>query len=76
MGSDRPSAMGPSTVGDNVAVSVSADSTDDARRIFDGLSVGGQVTMPFDRAFWGSDFGMCVDRFGVNWMVDPNPEGG
>jgi PhnB protein len=49
---------------------------DDARRIFEGLSDGGKVTMPFERMFWGADFGMCIDRFGVNWMVDHSPEGG
>ena len=76
MGSDRPGRMGPSTVGDNVAISVSAESVDEARRIFEGLSDGGKVTMPFERMFWGADFGMCIDRFGVNWMVDHGPEGG
>jgi PhnB protein len=73
MGSDRPSSMGPGTVGDNVSVSVSVDDVDRARKIFEGLSDGGKVIMPFDRAFWGSDFGMCIDRFGVYWMVDHSP---
>jgi PhnB protein len=73
MGSDRPGSMGPATLGDNVAVTVSLDSVERAQAIFEGLSQGGQVTMPFERAFWGSDFGMCVDRFGINWMVDHAP---
>ncbi|HEY5578455.1 MAG TPA: VOC family protein [Acidimicrobiia bacterium] len=77
MGSDRPASMGPTTAGDNMHVSVSPDSAEEARRIFDGLSEGGRVTMPFERAFWGADFGMCTDKFGINWMVnyDPNQAG-
>ena len=38
------------------------------------LSAGGKVTMPLANAPWGPYFGMCVDRFGVQWMVSlPNP---
>ncbi|HJR93005.1 MAG TPA: VOC family protein [Acidimicrobiia bacterium] len=77
MGSDRPASMGSTTPGDNVQITVGADTTDEARRLFDGLAEGGQVTMPFERTFWGADFGMCVDRFGIPWMVnhDVNPDG-
>ena len=74
MGSDRPSSMGPTTSGDKVHLRVSPYSTEGARRIFDMLSEGGQITMPFEKAVGGAGFGMCTDRFGVNWMVkyDPN----
>jgi len=40
-----------------------------ARAAFDALAAGGQVTMPFAPPFWGGQFGMLVDRFGVPWMV-------
>lgn len=42
---------------------------DKARRAFEALSEGGQVTMPFAPPFWGGHFGMLTDRFGVPWMV-------
>ena len=44
----------------------------DAKRIFDALSAGGQITMPFDKTFWAEGFGMLVDRFGTPWMVNGN----
>jgi PhnB protein len=40
-----------------------------ARKVFDALSQGGQVTMPFAPPFWGGHFGMLKDQFGVPWMV-------
>jgi PhnB protein len=76
MGSDRPSSMGPTTSGDNVHLRVSPYSTEGARRIFDMLSEGGQITMPFEKAVGGAGFGMCTDRFGVNWMVNYDPNEG
>lgn len=69
MGSDVPEAMGPTTTGNNVSISIDTDSHDEATRLFNGLSAGGQVTMPFDKAFWGGHFGMCTDKFGIQWMV-------
>ena len=42
----------------------------DARRIFDALVQGGQVTMPMQKTFWAEAFGMLVDRFGTPWMVN------
>jgi PhnB protein len=73
MGSDRPPRMGPGTLGDSMAVYVSVGSSDEGQRVFDGLAAGGQVSMPFERQFWGDDYGMCVDRFGVHWMVGHTP---
>ncbi|MEJ2560857.1 MAG: VOC family protein [Anaerolineae bacterium] len=69
MGSDRPAAMGPTTPGNNSSISVSTDSEAEATRVFNRLSAGGQVTMPLEKAFWGSYFGMLTDRFGIQWMV-------
>jgi PhnB protein len=69
MGSDRPAGMGPTTTGDNSSISVSTDSEAEATRVFNGLSAGGQVTMPLEKAFWGDYFGMLTDKFGIQWMV-------
>ena len=70
MGSDRPAAMGPTEVGNNVNVIINPDSSDDGKRIFDALAAGGQTTMPYERTFWGADFGMLTDQYGINWMVN------
>lgn len=68
MGSDCPPSM-PCEVGNNFAVSFAADSKEDADRIYAGLSDGGTVTMPQQDMFWGAYFGMCTDKFGINWQV-------
>jgi PhnB protein len=42
---------------------------DEARRVFEALADGGQVTLPIGETFFSPMFGMCVDRFGTPWMV-------
>jgi PhnB protein len=73
MGSDTPSSMGSPKTGTNVSVSISTGSEVEASRLFKGLSAGGQVAMPLDKAFWGDYFGMLTDKFGVQWMVSYSP---
>ena len=46
----------------------------EGERIFQGLAEGGKVTMPFQSTFFSSGFGMCVDRFGIPWMVNCDQE--
>lgn len=70
MGSDRIEAMGAGTRGDNFAISIQTDSEAEATRIFDGLAADGQVTMPLQETFWGARFGMLIDKFGIQWMVN------
>ena len=53
-----------------VSISLNYHDVELARRIFDAMSAGGQVTMPFDKTFWSPGFGMFTDRFGVAWMVN------
>lgn len=55
--------------GNNFSISVSAENTVEATRIFNQLSAGGTVTMPLGQTFWSECFGMCTDKFGINWMV-------
>lgn len=57
------------TTGNNFAVSINANSKAEADKLFGGLSADGNVTMPMDKTFWGSYFGMFTDKFGINWMV-------
>jgi PhnB protein len=60
----------PATQYGGFAVSLYVEKdVDQARRMFDALAAGGQVTMPFAPPFWGGHFGMLKDRFGVPWMV-------
>lgn len=70
MGSDGPSAMGKGTPGDNFHISIQTDNDEETDRLFNGLAAGGQVTMPLEQAFWGARFGMLVDKFGVQWMIN------
>lgn len=52
------------------SVSIHVDTMAEAKRIFDALAQNGSVQMPFEKTFWAPGFGMCVDRFGVPWMVN------
>ena len=70
MGTDALESMGHKlTIGDNISLAVSADSKEEADRLFGGLSAGGAVDLEMQDMFWGAYFGMLRDRFGVHWMV-------
>lgn len=68
MASDSMPGM-PFVVGTNVSVLVTCDSDDEVQTFYDALSKGGQSVMPPADAFWGAHFGMCTDKFGINWML-------
>ncbi len=71
MGSDTCSAFGPPPVpGNNFSISISSDSRAETDRLFAALSDAGNVAMQPQEMFWGAYFGMCTDRFGVNWMLN------
>ena len=71
MGSDNCEASGqPTIVGNNFSVSINADSREEADKLFNGLSKGGKVTQPMNNTFWGAYFGMLVDKFDINWMIN------
>ncbi len=76
MGSDSTSQSGDVTIGSNISVSINTESRAEADRIFNGLSAGGNAFMPMTNTFWGAYFGMFVDKFGINWLVnfDENPQ--
>jgi PhnB protein len=69
MGSDTPTGM-QRNPGDTITVSLSGEDAGELRGYWEKLSDGGNVTMPLEKQMWGDEFGMCVDRFGVPWMVD------
>ena len=68
MGSDTPAGMTRSE-GSSISISLSGDD-EQLRGYFQKLSAAGSVTMPLEKQMWGDEFGMCVDRFGVPWMVN------
>ena len=70
MATDALESMGHKlSVGNNFSISVSTESKEEADKFFNGLSAGGQVTVPLEKAFWGAYFGMLTDKFGIQWMV-------
>jgi PhnB protein len=69
MGSDANPMMGAVNIGQHLSLTVNTDSKDEADKIFNSLSLGGQVTMPIGIAPWGAYFGMLTDKFGFIWMV-------
>ncbi len=71
---DVPTALGPVSENENRSkISVSAESREEAEKIFVGLSAGGAVEMPLDQSPWGTDFAMFRDKFGIEWTVEFDP---
>ena len=63
---------------DGFSLSITVPDEAEAERVFAALGEGGLVTMPLEKTFWASKFGMLQDRFGVGWMisVERKPGGG
>ena len=71
MGTDAPKEMGFTVKqGNNMYISVEPETREEAKRIFDELSGGGNVTMPLRDMFWGAYFGEFTDKYGINWMIN------
>jgi PhnB protein len=69
MASDTPNSM-DYTPGTNSSVSLSGENDRELRGYWRQLSADGTVTMPLNQAPWGDTFGMCVDKFGVSWLLN------
>ncbi len=69
MASDTPNSMDYHP-GGSISVSLSGEDEAELTGYWKQLSEGGTVTMPLEKAPWGDSFGMCVDRFGVAWLVN------
>lgn len=75
MGTDAPESMGFKVVkGNNVHINLDPDSKAEAKKLFDALSFGGEVSMPLQDTFWGAYYGSCADKFGINWMINCTAE--
>ena len=71
---DVPESMGRVSENENRSkISITADSKEEAERLFNGLSAGGNVEMPMADSPWGSYFAMFRDKYGIEWMVDFAP---
>ena len=70
MGSDVPQSMGQAIIGTNFNLSLQPESEEEATRLFNALSADGTVNMPLQKTFWNATFGMCTDKFGIQWMVN------
>lgn len=74
MANDVPESMGRTNENENRSkIAITATSKEEADKIFNGLSAGGQVEMPMSDSPWGSYFGMFRDKYGIEWMVDYDP---
>lgn len=75
MGSDTPEFMGKHNEDENRSkISISAESKEEADKLFNGLSAGGIVEMPVADSPWGSYFGAFRDKYGIEWMVSFDPK--
>ena len=71
MGNDVPESMGRTNENENRSkISINCESKEEADRIFNALSEGGNVEMPIGDSPWGSYFAMFRDKYGIEWMID------
>ena len=74
MANDVPDFLGKVNENENRSkISISAESKEEADKLFNGLSAGGEIEMPIEDSPWGTYFGMCRDKYGIEWMVDFDP---
>jgi len=75
MGNDVPEHMGRTNEQENRSkIAITAQSREEADKLFNGLSAGGSVEMPMDDSPWGSYFGAFRDKYGIEWMIDYRAE--
>ena len=71
MANDVPEVLGRTNENEHRSkIVIHAESKEEADRLFNGLSVGGQIEMPISDSPWGTYFGMFRDKYGIEWMVD------
>ena len=75
MANDVPESMGRVNENENRSkISISAESREEADKLFSGLSSGGNIEAPIGDSPWGSYFGMFRDKFGIEWIVVFDPK--
>jgi PhnB protein len=72
---DVPASMGPVNENENRSkIAISAETKEEADKLFQGLSEGGTVEMPMDQSPWGTYFAMFRDKYGIEWTVEFDPK--
>ena len=72
---DVPESLGPVNENENRSkIAISAETKEEADKLFKGLSDGGNVEMPMAESPWGTYFAMFRDKYGIEWMVSFDPE--
>jgi len=75
LANDVPESMGRTNENENRSkISISAESKEEAARLFNGLSAGGQIEVPMAESPSGSYFAMFRDKYGIEWMVAFDPK--
>jgi PhnB protein len=75
MANDVPEIMGRTNENENRSkIVITAESKEEADKLFNGLSVGGEIEGPIGDSPWGSYFGCFRDKYGIEWMVDFDPK--
>lgn len=75
MANDVPASMGRTNENENRSkISISAESKEEADKLFNGLSEDGTIEMQITDSPWGSYFGMFRDKYGIEWMIDFDPK--
>lgn len=73
MASDTPPSNQVKT-GNTITLSINLNDENEQTGIWDKLSQGAQILMPLNNTFWGARFGMLIDQYGINWMLNCQPE--
>ncbi len=76
MANDVPESMGRTNENENRSkISITAESRDEADKLYNGLSAGGQIEGPIGDSPWGSYFGCFRDKYGIEWIINFEPKG-
>jgi PhnB protein len=68
MASDAP--PGQYSTPQGLSVAIGLKDAAEGERVFKALAENGTVQLEFQKTFWAAGFGMCIDRFGIPWMVN------
>lgn len=74
MGSDNSEAHKEMLTYSNFSLIIHTEEKVEADRLFNELSEKGQIKMPMNLTFWGSYYGICIDKFGIMWKVTVEAE--
>lgn len=75
IGNDVPEFMGKVNERENRSkIHVAVNGKEEAERIFSLLSVGGEVEVPMGDSGQGTSFGMFRDQYGIEWVIEFNPD--